>query len=97
MLKNSPRCADDLWDCLTDECAATRNPNVKLNLLYFLDSLLQLQGKAGEAWRGLLTKGLDGFVGDVVPEGREGRVNVGSAMQVSTRTCRVAGNKLAQR
>lgn len=79
--KHSPRCADDLWDCLADECANV-NLNARINLLYFLDSLLQLSGKAGDAWKKLISDGLTAFVKDVVPEGREGRVNAGSAMQV---------------
>ncbi len=38
-LKHGPRCGDDLWDCLVEEVGSV-SLNARINLLYFLDTLL---------------------------------------------------------
>lgn len=90
-LKHGPRCGDDIWDCLVDECAHV-SLNARINLLYFLDSLLDKEGPppaegskvAGQPYKALVKRDLAKVVDMVVPQTREGVLNLMSANQVSS-------------
>ncbi|KAM0753783.1 hypothetical protein T439DRAFT_322675 [Meredithblackwellia eburnea MCA 4105] len=85
--KHGPKCGDDIWDCLIEECA-TSNLNAKINLLYFLDALLDNDPKLGagpsqqQPYRDLVRKDLRSIVDQVVPQTREGILNYMSTIQV---------------
>ena len=91
-LKHGPRCGDDIWDCLVDECSHV-SLNARINLLYFLDSLLDkegppVEGSKGAAaqvqpYKGLVKRDLGKVVDMVVPKTKEGVLNLMSANQVS--------------
>ncbi|ORY69313.1 CTD kinase subunit gamma CTK3-domain-containing protein [Leucosporidium creatinivorum] len=89
-LKHGPRCGDDIWDCLVDECSHL-NLNARINLLYFLDSLLDKelptessskQPQQQQPYKGLVKRDLAKVVDMVVPHTREGVLNLMSANQV---------------
>lgn len=79
-LKHGPRCGDDLWDCLVEEVGSV-SLNARINLLYFLDTLLDKQG-AGQPYKELVKRDLAKVVDMVVPKTREGVLNLMSANQV---------------
>lgn len=84
-LKHGPKCGDDIWDCLVEECSAV-SLNARVNLLYFLDTLISTDNKLGQAedqpYRRLVTRDLPKLVDLVVPKSREGNMNLMSANQV---------------
>lgn len=79
--KHGPRCGDDLWDCLVEEVGQV-SLNARINLLYFLDSLLDKQGP-GQPYKELVKRDLGKVVEMVVPSTREGALNLMSVNQVS--------------
>lgn len=99
-LKHGPRCGDDIWDCLVDECT-TMSLNQRINLLYFLDSLLDKQQSitpsttttststasdpVQQPYKDLVKRDLSHIVELVVPDTREGILNLMSAQQVQYR------------
>lgn len=82
-LKHGPKCADDIWDCLVEECDSV-SLNARINLLYFLDTLLDKQGVMGEGrpYAALVKRDLAKVVDLVVPHSREGVLNLMAADQV---------------
>lgn len=87
-LKHGPRCGDDIWDCLVDECSHL-NLNARINLLYFLDSLLDKEPPTEaskppqqQLYKNLVKRDLAKVVDMVVPDTREGVLNLMSANQV---------------
>lgn len=89
--KHGPRCGEDIWDCLVDECPQV-NLNARINLLYFLDSLLDKEQPAMaeggkptvvQPYKNLVKRDLAKVVDIVVPQTREGVLNLMSANQVS--------------
>ncbi|KAK4705346.1 CTD kinase subunit gamma, partial [Phenoliferia sp. Uapishka_3] len=80
-LKHGPKCGDDIWDCLVEECGQV-TLNARINLLYFLDTLLD-KHSVGMPYKDLIARDLRNLVELVVPETREGILNYGSAAQVS--------------
>ncbi|KAL8293051.1 hypothetical protein RQP46_000745 [Phenoliferia psychrophenolica] len=81
-LKHGPKCGDDIWDCLVDE-ASQVNLNARINLLYFLDTLLDKHAP-GQPYKDLIGRDLAKLVEAVVPQTREGILNLLSATQVLT-------------
>lgn len=81
-IKHAPKCSDDIWDCLIEECEQI-NLNARINLLYFLDILLERQEGT---YQGLVERDLAKLVGLVVPDTREGGLNLMSTNQVSFET-----------
>ncbi|KAI5475364.1 hypothetical protein MNV49_001595 [Pseudohyphozyma bogoriensis] len=79
-LKHGQSCGDDIWDCLVDECGQV-SLNARINLLYFLDTLLDKQGQT-MPYKDLVRRDLGKFVEMVVPNSREGLLNLMSANQV---------------
>lgn len=79
-LKHGPKCGDDIWDCLVDE-ASQVNLNARINLLYFLDTLLDKHAP-GQPYKDLIGRDLAKLVEAVVPQTREGILNLLSATQV---------------
>jgi CTD kinase subunit gamma len=86
-----PKCADDIWDCLVEECDSV-SLNARINLLYFLDTLLDKQGVTGEgrSYAVLVKRDLAKVVDLVVPQTREGVLNLMAANQVRHHTLRSA-------
>ena len=82
-IKHGQKCGDDIWDCLVEECAQI-NLNQRINLLFFLDSLLE-NSTVGLPYRHLVKRDLAQLVQLVVPQSREGILNLMSADQVSLR------------
>lgn len=79
-LKHGPKCGDDIWDCLVDECGQV-NLNARINLLYFLDTLLDKHAP-GQPYKDYVRRDLAKLVETVVPQTREGILNLLSATQV---------------
>lgn len=79
-LKYGPKCGDDIWDCLVDECNQV-NLNARINLLYFLDTLLDKHAP-GQPYKDLVRRDLAKLVEMVVPQTKEGVLNLMSASQV---------------
>lgn len=75
-------CADDIWDCLVEECE-TVSLNAKINLLYLLDTLLDQPGLDGGPYARLVKRDLAKVVDLVVPATREGVLNIMAANQAS--------------
>lgn len=90
-IKHGPKCADDLWDCLVEECESV-SLNARINLLFFLDTLLDKQGSGGAGagegrpYVALVKRDLAKVVDLVVPQTREGVLNLMAADQVSRST-----------
>lgn len=80
-VKHGQKCGDDIWDCLVEECAQI-NLNQRINLLFFLDTLLE-NSTVGLPYRHLVKRDLAKLVQLVVPQTREGVLNLMSADQVS--------------
>lgn len=88
-LKYSTQAGEDLWEVALEECAKG-TLNTRINILYFLDSLLDASmaltgagGGVGEGvYLGLMVRDLGEIVGRVVPDTREGVLNLRSARQV---------------
>ena len=93
-LKFYSRCGEDLWDCLVDECQKG-SINTRINVLYLLDTLCEtsLLTKAHSGEEGGISGGgsyyvdfvardLSRIVDYVVPDNKEGLLNVLSATQV---------------
>lgn len=80
-IKYGPRCADDLWDCLIEECEKA-SLNARLNMLHLLDSLLGAGGGSSSVYLGHTERDLEKLVDLVVPEVREGVLNLMSTEQV---------------
>ncbi|CAG7850739.1 SubName: Full=Uncharacterized protein {ECO:0000313/EMBL:CCA68504.1} [Serendipita indica DSM 11827] len=90
-------CGEDFWETVLQECR-TGSTNMRINLLYFLDSLCEASAQSASNQRSkpssstkpvgpglyyvnLLQKDLSSIIEWVVPESRDGLINVQSAMQ----------------
>ncbi|ORX35577.1 CTD kinase subunit gamma CTK3-domain-containing protein [Kockovaella imperatae] len=83
-VKNGARCGDDLWECILDE-SAKGSLNTRINILYFLDSLLDTSlalGPPDAPYASLIARNLGKIVSRVVPETREGVLNAKAARQI---------------
>ncbi|KAK4055205.1 hypothetical protein OIV83_000485 [Microbotryomycetes sp. JL201] len=94
-LKHSSRCADDIWDCLMEECARA-SLNARINLLYLVDQLLDLQPTTAPAaqpqslpYTAFAARDLGTLVNNVVPASQLGSLNLMSATQASRKRARV--------
>ncbi|TCD65550.1 hypothetical protein EIP91_002514 [Steccherinum ochraceum] len=91
-LKYFSRCGEDLWDCIVEECQKG-SINNRINIIYFLDSLCEtsLLAKAHGGAEGgsnssfyvdYVARDLGKIVEHVVPEGRQGLLNLMSTKQI---------------
>lgn len=83
-LKNGPRAGEDLWEVALEECAKG-TLNTRINILYFLDGLCEAclaLGQEAGGYLGFVVRDLGEIVGRVVPDTREGVLNLRSAKQV---------------
>ncbi|WWD16997.1 hypothetical protein CI109_101433 [Kwoniella shandongensis] len=92
-IKYGSRCGEDLWECVMEECGKG-SLNTRINILYFLDSLVEASltiGPTEAPYPEYVTRNLQQIVDNVVPERREGILNLKSARQIleSWRTRRV--------
>ncbi|KAL4063044.1 CTD kinase subunit gamma CTK3-domain-containing protein [Scleroderma yunnanense] len=97
-LKYFPKCGEDLWECVVEECQKG-SINHRINILHFLDSLceMSLLAKAhqpphpiefssyqanGAFYVDYVTRDLSQIVECVVPVGRQGLPNLTSTKQI---------------
>ncbi|EJD08292.1 uncharacterized protein FOMMEDRAFT_101733 [Fomitiporia mediterranea MF3/22] len=90
-LKYFSRCGEDLWDCVVEECQKG-SLNTRINILYLLDSLCEtsLLSKASfgpsnynnNLYVDFVARDLAMIVDYVVPQSREGLINLMSAVQI---------------
>ncbi|KAL7413482.1 CTD kinase subunit gamma CTK3-domain-containing protein [Mrakia frigida] len=97
-IKYGARCGEDLWDCIIEECEKG-TLNVRINVLFLLDSLCETSlyvGLPDAPYVDYVTRDLSKIVELVVPESREGVLNLLSAKQIleSWRTKRVINPEL---
>ncbi|RSH89043.1 hypothetical protein EHS25_002705 [Saitozyma podzolica] len=82
-VKYGSRCGEDLWECITEECAKG-SLNTRINILYFLDSLAEASTSLGPQdapYLDFISRDLGLIVERVVPDTREGVLNLKSAKQ----------------
>ncbi|KIO30038.1 hypothetical protein M407DRAFT_69697 [Tulasnella calospora MUT 4182] len=92
-IKHFARCGEDLWDCVLEECQKG-SLNMRINILYCLDSLceasLHYQSSIGSgqlrssptSYVEYVSRDLDKIVQLVVPDNRDGLVNLASTRQI---------------
>ncbi|EIN06627.1 hypothetical protein PUNSTDRAFT_72264 [Punctularia strigosozonata HHB-11173 SS5] len=97
-LKYFPRCGEDIWDCVVEECGKG-TVNDRINILYFLDSLCESsllakshpatsafqatqEGGNSSFYVPFVARDLQKIVESVVPEGRHGLPNLMSTIQI---------------
>ncbi|KAK6909841.1 hypothetical protein I204_04756 [Kwoniella mangroviensis CBS 8886] len=83
-IKYGSRCSEDLWECIVEQCGKG-SLNTRINILYFLDTLLEASlplGPVDAPYPQLVTQNLQDIVGKVVPDGRDGVLNLRSAKQI---------------
>ncbi|KAM0793474.1 hypothetical protein ACM66B_000916 [Microbotryomycetes sp. NB124-2] len=81
-LKHAPRCADDIWDCVMEECMRA-SLNSRINLLYLVDQLLDSQQPPNsQPFLAFANRDLAQLVNNVVPDSKLGSLNLMSATQV---------------
>jgi len=86
-LRWGPQCGDDLWDCLCEECEKA-SLNSRINIFYALDGLLEasinesMDESSTTSYPELLKRDLAKIVKLVVPDRREGVLNVMSVTQI---------------
>ncbi|GAA5923379.1 uncharacterized protein JCM15063_003627 [Sporobolomyces koalae] len=106
-LRHADKCSDDIWDCYLDELTHSPNLNHRINLLYWLDLVLDKEGPkvvdktsvgglVGQgSYRALIERDLDKVLNQVVPpDSKQAVLNHMSAMQVlkSWKTRRLLDN-----
>ncbi|KAG8986169.1 hypothetical protein FRB90_004182 [Tulasnella sp. 427] len=102
-MKHFDRCGEDLWDCVLEECQKG-SLNMRINILYCLDSLCEAsmhyqsqrhpgssRSSSPTSYAEYVSRDLDKIVQLVVPDNRDGLVNLASTRQIleSWRTKRV--------
>lgn len=87
-LASHASCAGDLWKCLLQECRKG-SLNHRLNILYMLDELISDKGAA--VYRAYIAHQLPEIVDMVVPDERNGIINLLATLQVS---CLCVGRQL---
>ncbi|WVQ67416.1 uncharacterized protein L199_005612 [Kwoniella botswanensis] len=83
-IKYGSRCSEDLWECIVEQCGKG-SLNTRINILYFLDTLLEASlplGPVDAPYPQLVTQNLQDIVGKVVPDGRDRVLNLRSAKQI---------------
>ncbi|KAH8923538.1 hypothetical protein BT69DRAFT_1350092 [Atractiella rhizophila] len=81
-LKHGPKCGDDLWDCLFEECERA-SLNSRINMFYALDSLLDASAALSfPLYLTLVKRDLQKLVDLVVPATLDGLLNLMSTEQV---------------
>ncbi|KAK8864693.1 hypothetical protein IAR55_001945 [Kwoniella newhampshirensis] len=83
-IKYGSRCGEDLWECVMEECGKG-SLNTRINILYFLDSLVEASltiGPIEAPYPEFVTRDLQKVVDSVVPDTREGILNLKSARQI---------------
>ena len=110
-LKYYPRCGEDIWSCIIDECRDVSRLlflhrsltlgrvqgglNTRINVLYLLDTLCEsslqtsnndhAQGRSvsnGTYYIDFISRDLDKIIEHVVPDSKDGLMNVQSTSQV---------------
>lgn len=84
-LKYGSRIGVDLWECITEECSKG-HLNTRINILYAVDSLLEIcqaLTPTEAPYPVLVVRDLGRIVEGVVPDTREGVLNLKSTKQVS--------------
>jgi CTD kinase subunit gamma len=94
-IKHGAQCGEDLWECVLEQTQQVRrfklrayvqsSLNTRINILYFLDSLCDLSitvGPPDAPYLHLVARDLAVVVNNVVPDSREGVLNLMSAKQV---------------
>ncbi|KAL1411366.1 hypothetical protein Q8F55_002322 [Vanrija albida] len=77
-VKYGARCGEDLWECVEDE-VQKGSLNARINIFYFLDSLADTSASLGPPdapYLALIERSLPTLVGAVVPDSREGVLNL---------------------
>ncbi|TXT09020.1 hypothetical protein VHUM_02494 [Vanrija humicola] len=77
-VKYGARCGEDLWECVEDE-VQKGSLNARINILYFLDSLADTSAALGPPdapYLPLIERSLPTIVAAVVPDSREGVLNL---------------------
>ena len=96
-LKNATKCGEDLWEVVLEE-SLKGTLNTRINILYFLDGLIESEHSIHHSfYSGLLDRDLELVVGRVVPDTREGVLNLRSAKQVSLFHLTFGGESLETR
>ncbi|WWC88998.1 uncharacterized protein L201_003915 [Kwoniella dendrophila CBS 6074] len=83
-IKYGSRCGEDLWECIIEQCGKG-SLNTRINILYFLDNLLEIAlplGPSETPYPNLINKNLQDIVEKVVPDNRDGILNLRSAKQI---------------
>ncbi|OCF31950.1 CTD kinase subunit gamma [Kwoniella heveanensis BCC8398] len=83
-IKYGSRCGEDMWECVVEQCGKG-SLNTRINILYFLDTLLEASlplGPTDAPYPGFVTSNLKELVEKVVPDSREGVLNLRSAKQI---------------
>lgn len=93
-LKYFSGCGEDLWDCIVEECQKG-SINNRINILYLLDSLCETSllakshsglvshdGSQNSFYIDYVARDLSKIIEYVVPEGRQGLLNMMSAKQI---------------
>ncbi|WVQ80128.1 hypothetical protein IAT38_002229 [Cryptococcus sp. DSM 104549] len=83
-IKYGSRCGEDLWECIAEQCGKG-SLNTRINILYFLDSLLEASlalGPTEAPYLEYVTRNLQAVVDGVVPDTNEGILNLKSARQI---------------
>jgi CTD kinase subunit gamma len=84
-IRYGSRAGEDLWECITEECSKG-HLNTRINILYAVDSLLEIcqaLTPAEAPYSALILRDLGRIVEGVVPDTREGVLNLKSTKQVS--------------
>ncbi|WWC62220.1 uncharacterized protein I303_104815 [Kwoniella dejecticola CBS 10117] len=83
-IKYGSKCGEDLWECIIEQCGKG-SLNTRINILYFLDTLLEVSlplDHTEAPYPELVTKNLLSIVEKVVPDNRDGILNLRSAKQI---------------
>ncbi|WVR06743.1 hypothetical protein IAU60_003778 [Kwoniella sp. DSM 27419] len=99
-IKYGSRCGEDMWECVMEQCGKG-SLNTRINILYFLDTLLEVSlplGLTDAPYPEYVNSHLKELVEKVVPDTREGVLNLRSAKQIleSWRTRRIVDHDVVE-
>ncbi|TYJ53026.1 hypothetical protein B9479_006356 [Cryptococcus floricola] len=83
-IKYGSRCGEDLWECIIEQ-TGKGTLNTRINVFYFLDSLLAESialGPSETPYQELVTKNLQQLIDNVVPDTTSGILNLKSTKQI---------------
>ncbi|WVQ77882.1 hypothetical protein IAR50_007587 [Cryptococcus sp. DSM 104548] len=83
-IKYGSRCGEDLWECIVEQIGKG-TLNTRINIFYFLDSLLEESlalGPSETPYQELVTKNLQLLIDKVVPDTTSGILNLKSTKQI---------------